>query len=296
MPGTNESPDQPFLVTAAGADGLTPAQVRHSRFPKPSRGVRLPQGAMPSPELLAQAALTAAPEHAALVDIAGARHWGLPLPPWIGVDSAGPVAVAVPKGHVRQRRSGVRGRRLELPPEHLVEVGGLTVTTPARTWVDCAEFVPLPYVVAMGDSLLRRRLAEARELDVILRWARGRRGVVAARTARPILDPRSESPSESVVRCHLVLAELPRPVCNLDIVEGGEWLARADMAWPEQRVIVEYDGMVHLDEARRRSDAARRNLLQDRGWLVIVLTARDLARPHEFVTLVRSALEARTSR
>ena len=295
MTSSPPPPDRPFLVTAAGADGLSPAQVRHPRFVRPSRGVRLPAGASPTPALLAQAALAVAPESATLSDIAAARHWSLPLPPWLGLDDQRPVPVAVPRGRVRQRRAGVRGRRLELPADHLVTVDGLTVTTPARTWVDCAELMPVPHLVAMGDAMLRRRLASEADLDGLLRWAKGRRGVVAARTARPLLDPRAEAPSESIVRCHLVQAGLPKPICNLDIVVDGEWLARADLAWPAQRVIVEYDGMTHLDESRRRSDAARRNLLQDRGWLVIVLTARDLARPHEFVALVRSALAARTA-
>jgi very-short-patch-repair endonuclease len=88
---------------------------------------------------------------------------------------------------------------------------------------------------------------------------------------------------------------VPRPSCNVDIVVDGEWLARADLAWPAQHVIVEYDGIVHLDERQRRHDAARRNLLQDAGWLVIVFTARDLNRPEAMAALVRSALRARTT-
>jgi len=296
MASTSSGPDRPFTTTAAGVAGLTPAQLRHPRFVRPSRGVRLPAGSVASAGLLSEAALVVAPEHATLCDVAAARHWALPLPPWIGLNVDRPIAVAVPRGRVRQRRTGVRGRRLELPGDHLVTFHGLAVTTPARTWVDCGEFLPVPHLVAMGDAILRRRLADQAQLDAMLRWARGRRGVVAARTARPLLDPRSESAPESLVRCHMVLAGLPRPVCNLDIVEDGEWLARADLAWPDQRVIVEYDGNVHLDEARRRADAARRNLLQDRGWLVIVLTARDLAHPHQMVALVRSALRSHPAR
>jgi very-short-patch-repair endonuclease len=69
----------------------------------------------------------------------------------------------------------------------------------------------------------------------------------------------------------------------------GEWLARADLAWPAQRVIVEYDGLVHLDEQRRRSDAQRRNLLQEAGWLVIVFTAADLKRPWTMAPMVLNA-------
>ncbi len=233
-----------------------------------------------------------------LCDLSAATFWNLPLPPWIGLSDDLPVAVARPAGaqRQRQRRRGVRGRRLRLPSEHVVTRDGLLVTSPARTWLDCAEFLPIEHVVAMGDVVLRRRLCAWDECAAIVRWGRGRRGVLVARQALPLLDARAESPSESLVRCHLLLQGIPRPVCNLDIVVDGEWLARADLAWPECRVIVEYDGSVHLSEARRRSDAARRNLLQDAGWLVIVFTASDLGRPWAMANLVRSALKARTPR
>jgi very-short-patch-repair endonuclease len=92
------------------------------------------------------------------------------------------------------------------------------------------------------------------------------------------------------VRCLLVLGGVPSPSCNYDVIVDGEWLARADIAWPEYRVIVEYDGIVHLAERQRRHDAARRNLLQDAGWLVIVFTAADLRHPEAMAEMVKSAL------
>jgi hypothetical protein len=141
----------------------------------------------------------------------------------------------------------------------------------------------------MGDAALHAELARERELRRMVAWARGRRGVTRARQALELLDRRAESPGESLARVALVRSGVPRPECNLNVVHHGQWLARVDMAWPEYRVIVEYDGTVHLPEAQRRKDALRRNLLQDAGWIVIVFTAADLRHPERMAALVRAA-------
>ncbi len=174
--------------------------------------------------------------------------------------------------------------------QHLVEDRGRTITRPSRTWVDCAELVPIEHLVAIGDNLLRRNLATVAEVNAVIRWAHGRRGVRSARQALPLLDPGSESPGESCARCVLVQRGVPKPECNIDLIVGGEWLARPDMVWRRERVIAEYDGIVHLPEVQRRKDALRRNLLQDAGWKVIVFTAQDLKDPERMVALVNSAL------
>ena len=167
------------------------------------------------------------------------------------------------------------------------------MTTAARTWLDCASCLLPMHLVVMGDAVLARGLATADELRSMTRWARRRRGVVAARLALPMLDGRSGSPGESMVRFHLLDGGIRRPVCNLDVVVDGQWLARADLGWPDARLIVEYDGIVHLEERQRRRDAARRNLLQDAGWQVITFTADDLRRPWAMVSLVSAALTER---
>lgn len=279
---------QPFVVTGDGVGSLTAEQLRHRRFARPTRGVRLPAGVPLDQRNRLQGVLLVAQPEAVATDLSAARMWGAPLPAWVRDDDTASVAV-LPEGN-RQRRDGVRGRRLILPDDHVVVRDGLRVTTPARTWLDCAASVPSGYTLAIADDFVRRGLATASDLAGMVRWGRGRRGVKSARRVLPWIDSRAESPAESVVRFHLLDAGLPRPECNLDIIDDGMWLARADVAWPDFRLIVEYDGAVHLAEDQRRHDAVRRNLLQDAGWLVIVLTGRDLHRPQQAIELIRSAL------
>jgi hypothetical protein len=283
-----------FLVSAEGGGGLTRGQIRSTRFQRTSRGVVVRRELADDDAVADQAVLIGCRADAVFSDVSAAALWDLPLPPWIGLERrARSRSVAVPATQARPKRAGVSGRRLRLPEAHVCVRGDVRLTNPARTWVDCAAVMPIEHLVAMGDAVLRRGLSTPGELATMVAWARARRGVVSARQALPLLDPRSESPGESLARAHLRLAGVPAPVCNLDIVWNGEWLARVDMAWPKERVIVEYDGAVHLGEQSRRDDAARRNLLQQAGWYVIVLTARDLRQPWALCAMVTSALSAR---
>lgn len=286
-----EEPTVPpvFRVTADGGAGLTRGQSRRSIYTRPSRGVRRLASTTDSRHLDIVTASAACVDDAVVTDLAAAGVWRLPLP-WDLQAVGTAVSMSVAPGAARPKRAGVRGRRLDIPAFHLTEKDGLRVTTPARTWLDCAAFISYLDVVAMGDAILHRGLASEGELTHLLTWGYRRRGVAKIRRAVPILDGRAESPGESWVRALLLEARLPAPECNVDVFEGGVWLARVDMRWRRQRVIVEYDGAVHRDERQRRRDAERLNALQAAGWLVIVLTADDLRRTRQTVALIRSAL------
>ena len=295
-PELTAHPDGAFLVDAAGTTTLSRKQTRGARYATPSRGVRIDATAPDQSLARTAAASLACADGTVVTDLSGARLWDLPLPPWIEFDDDRPVSIAAMPDRARPQRRDVRGRRLRLPDDHLTVCRSMTVTTPARTWLDCAQYLPVEHLIAMGDAVLRRGLATDADLHRMIAWGRGRRGVAIARLSLPHLDPRSESPGESLARAHLVLAGVPRPECNADIIENGEWLARADMRWRRAKLIVEYDGAVHLSEGQRRSDATRRNLLQGAGWLVIVFTANDLRRPWLMANLVRQALRERGER
>lgn len=149
--------------------------------------------------------------------------------------------------------------------------------------LDCASLLPLEHLVAMGDRILHAGLHSIEELRTIVTWGRGRRGVVAARAALSLLDAGAQSPGESITRCLLVFEGVPRPVYKVNVFDGGRWIARVDMAWIDERVILEYDGAVHLEERQRRRDAQRRNMLQEAGWMIITVTADDLRTPRRLL-------------
>lgn len=212
-------------------------------------------------------------------DWTAAALWRLPLPAAIGMDiDSIPLTIAAQSDESHDRSTAVQGRRRSMPAAHLTELDGVRLTTPARTWLDCCAFLSLGFSVAMADSALHRGMATRDELAQLIEWGRGRRGVRTARTALEFSDPRAESPRESWVRSSLLTFGIPRPEVNVDIYnEDGGWIARVDMAWPEYRVILEYDGREFHGPAHAEHDHARRRRLADAGWTVIVLRAEDLS-------------------
>lgn len=264
--------------------------VHQSGWTTPARGARASGERDLTHDLLTRGAIVASDRLAVACDLTAALAWGVALPSGFGLDAdAQACAVATNRGGSRVRSGGVRGRRLELPSGHVTTLDGMPITTPARTWLDCAQFLSWRDVVAMGDQILHLELSDREALDLMVRWGRGRRGVRLAREAVPILDPAAESPGESWVRAHLHRAGLPLPVCNHTVVLKAREL-RLDMAWPSVLVAVEYDGQEFHGPDRERHDRSRRELLRAWGWEVLVVRREDLANLDDLVATLQGLL------
>lgn len=101
---------------------------------------------------------------------------------------------------------------------------------------------------------------------------------------------------ETRLRMLLVLAGLPEPQVNWELYDAfGVVLRRLDLAYPEVRVAVEYDGRHHVEVVQQwESDLARREGLEGDRWRMIVVTGRGIYRePGATVDRVRAALTAR---
>jgi very-short-patch-repair endonuclease len=123
--------------------------------------------------------------------------------------------------------------------------------------------------------------------------ARSDRGIVAARRAVELADPRAESRPESRLRVYLVLDDL-QPVPQYVVCDWqGVVVARVDLGFPKQRLAVEYDGEWHGEWRQISADRERLNRLQAAGWDVLFVTARQLRDPAAVVASVRAALAAR---
>lgn len=99
--------------------------------------------------------------------------------------------------------------------------------------------------------------------------------------ALPLIMPNVDSPMESKQRLALTAHGVPMPTTNY-IVPDVQFASGAhmtlDMAWPEHRVAVEYDGDHHrTDKQQWRRDQEKRNLLRSRSWIILEATAGNLA-------------------
>jgi very-short-patch-repair endonuclease len=63
-----------------------------------------------------------------------------------------------------------------------------------------------------------------------------------------------------------------------------------DLAFPEHRVAIEYDGAWHGEAGQLARDRRRLNALVQAGWRVLHLTAADLRDPAALVAAVRCLL------
>ncbi len=84
---------------------------------------------------------------------------------------------------------------------------------------------------------------------------------------------------ETRTRLVIVDSGLPRPVAQYVIRDSeGRFIARVDLAYPVERVALEYEGDHHRERATFRRDIARVNALTTLGWIVIRVTADDIYR------------------
>lgn len=103
----------------------------------------------------------------------------------------------------------------------------------------------------------------------------------------------AESPPESWTLLALVEAGFPLPVPQFRIVDAaGREIYRLDLAWPNLRICVEYDGYV-AHELQAARDARREQDLRRRGWIVIRATAEDLKDFSRVISEVEAAFRAR---
>jgi very-short-patch-repair endonuclease len=72
-------------------------------------------------------------------------------------------------------------------------------------------------------------------------------------------------------------------------------VARVDLAFPDQRIAVAYDGLWHAEPGQFGRDRRRLNRLVAAGWVVLHVTAADLRDPEILLTRIRDLLAVRES-
>ena len=215
------------------------------------------------------------------------RAWSVALPPtaafthltaaeylgwWLPAQIDHPVFLACGLGD-NPRRPGLFACRHPEPGPHRL-VDGLRITTPGETLLACARDLGVLDLAIMADSALS--LGHCTLTDLALAAGRRRRGAPLLRQVIPLLDRRSESAWESVMRVLHQAAEIPVVAQRKLYDDNGLFVARADLWVVGTRRIHEYDGAVHRLTEVHQSDLQRERRLTRAGWVRYGFTSSDL--------------------
>lgn len=187
--------------------------------------------------------------------------------------------------------------------EHHMEIRqGLPVTTVARTIFDLAVGVsPRSLRRAVDDALVRRcvEICDLRRVfgDV---GRRERPGTTAMRSLLESMTDDYVAPESELERWLVELldrSDLPSPTLQMALTWRTAVAGRVDVAYPDERILIECDGRRwHTLAESFERDRRRVNLAQIEGWTVLRFTWDDVVEhPARTLSMVRAAFLARAA-
>jgi hypothetical protein len=186
--------------------------------------------------------------------------------------------------------------------DDLVVHDGYLMMKPARAALEAGAMLSTEGAVVLLDAGLHQRCYSPQELDaafgLMQSWPHIRKLQIAVRLA----DGRAESVGESRFRylCHV--HGLPSPELQFEVFdERGRLLGTTDFAWPEHRLLGEFDGKVKYGRLLKagedpgdavfkekvREDLLRETLL----WAMVRIVWADLYRGAETAARVRRMMQ-----
>jgi len=284
---------RPFTVVEGRDAGLTRKRMTGNDLDRPFHGVRIASQAPLSLLELCSAYQQRAPAHAFFSGPTAAVILAMPVPPRLSAPL--PLHIAVPAPHRAPSGKRIIGHALTISAESIIEVGGLRLSSPARTWCDLGSLLELADLVAAGDHLIHWRspLLSKQELERAVADYPGRRGRPRLGQALDLLSDRAESPQESRLRVLLLLGGIDGLAVNHPVITSGGYRYRMDLAIPERKVAIEYQGDYHREVDQYRRDMTRVSRLEADGWYVVLVNANDLHDPAELLSRLRQVLSRR---
>ncbi|MBJ7290400.1 type IV toxin-antitoxin system AbiEi family antitoxin domain-containing protein [Williamsia sp.] len=234
------------------------------------------------------------PDKAVSHSSAAALH-GIPL--LAGDQSAVHFTANRPSGGRKKGRACVL-HAATFEPDEVMEVGGVLVTTPARTAVDIARAGAFAQAVTAFDGALRLGVSPDELLEVVRRCS-GRTGASTARRALAVADGRAASVGESWSRALMHgFGDIPIPDLQREYrTDDDEFVGEVDFDW-SGRLVGEFDGRGKYGRDGTSAEAVwrekrREDALRDLGLIVIRWVWDDLRCPDRFhAHLVRGLIRA----
>ncbi|PWG63781.1 hypothetical protein DF196_10060 [Bifidobacterium callitrichidarum] len=220
----------------------------------------------------------------------------VPVPTGCGLDADElHVTSSSKERRIRVNHSNLRAHAWKpLPSACNVRIGSRVYALElAHTWAQLAPYLTLESLIVLGDSMLHAiasqpALSRGRDESEIrhnffetITGLPPFKGKPRCLRAMAMLKERVASPKESESRLVLLRHGIPMPDTGYAVPDARFASGAAmtlDLAWPQYRIGVEYDGDQHrTDKAQWRRDQEKREWLRNRGWVVITLTGTNLA-------------------
>lgn len=294
----------PFHVRAALLAGVSPARLGARDLAAPFAGIRVPAGIdLSDLRNRCRALLPRLRENEFFSHVTALRLWGAPVlgpsEPALDTDAGGDrgpetlhLSVLSPERAVRLR--GAWGHQLQGRHLRILDLDGLPVCDPISAWTLSATTLPVRELVVAGDWLClppKQReenapgtVAAAEESVVTpvdfadrVNYARAR-GNRRGRAAAALVRVGAESRMESLLRLLLRAHGLGEPELQFVVnTRSGDFVGRFDLAYPDERLLIEYDGEQHrLDRAQYVRDIRRLDRARAAGYRVVRVLAEDL--------------------
>lgn len=295
--------DGPFLVAEALRAGIGDGRLRGSDLTMPFHRVRATSIASVR-ELAAAYATVMAPHHV-YGGITAARLWGLPIAEaWTSEE-----LLVIARPH-RTAPGCARGTRHVAVDRGLQrnEMRGLRLLAPMPTALTLARELPHEALVQVLDALLTpsrwypglglpraagKPHVTPEELQHFIDSCSRLAGVTALRAAATDARVGVDSRFETITRLLIVEAGLPEPVVH-PLVEIDGFDMHPDLAYPELKIAIEYEGDGHRDAGQWAIDIDRYARMEAAGWTNVRVTRDHMARRGaHFVERVRAALARR---
>lgn len=148
----------------------------------------------------------------------------------------------------------------------------LTCVGPCVAWAQLAPEVSLEELTMLADSLMRRdarlRLAASGDFDALMEHAGKFPSKRKCRLAMRLMRENTDSSRETLTRLLIIRHGLPCPQVNVGVPAGVGGTLHVDMAYPNLKIAIEYQGAQHdRDLHQARIDRGRRDFLRTHGWL-----------------------------
>lgn len=222
-------------------------------------------------------------------------YWGVSPPPDCRIDDA--LHLSYPNRSARRRIAGTRAH-MWASRFDTSDLADFRVASPAMALAQVSQHCSEETIAVIAGSFAcrdkRRRVATIDEIIAYFLANKGFRGRAKCLAIAPFLMANADSPPEARLVVLLMRDGLGRPVVNHQIIiDSGEYCF-LDIAYPEFKVGIEFQGAYHANPAQMRADIARLNKLRMLGWEIIQVTILDLANEQakaRILNVIRAVIE-----